>query len=189
VASNPDRIYWDSCAYINYLEGGHVLADPMELIMEDWGKGLVTIVTSSLTIAEVLYVRCSDQLKRTDRTREKDIEALFNPPTGSRLLLVELSRLTAFKARDLVWNSGINPKDAIHVASALEADCEILHTTDGPLRTKSGLVGGSPHLRIELPSWTRQLVVQDKIEPSRFTSLDPNVPLRPAERPGDVPQE
>jgi predicted nucleic acid-binding protein len=189
VASNPDRIYWDSCAYIDYLEGSHRLAEPMELIMEDWGKGLVTIVTSALTIAEVLYVRCSDQPRRADRSREKDIEALFNPPTGPRLLLVELSRLTALKARDLVWNTGIYPKDAIHIASALEAHCEVMHTTDGPLRSKSGLVGGSPALRIEEPSWTRQLVVQDQIEPSHFTTLAPTAPSRLPERSVDSPQD
>jgi predicted nucleic acid-binding protein len=171
VASNPERIYWDSCTYIDHLEGGHPLADEMEMIMEDWRKGLVMLVTSALTIAEVLYVKCADVKRRADRSREKDIEALFNPPPGPRFLLVELNRTTSLKARDLVWNAGIDPKDAVHVASALEARCEVLFTTEGPLRTKTGLVGGTPTLRIEAPSWTKQLAAQAEIPPGKFTTL------------------
>jgi predicted nucleic acid-binding protein len=179
VASNPERIYWDSCTYIDYLEGGHALAGEMEVIMEDWRKGLVLLVTSALTIAEVLYVKCADTKRRADRSREKDIEALFNPPPGPRFLLVELNRITALKARDLVWNAGIDPKDAVHVASALEARCEVLFTTEGPLRTKTGLVGGTPNLRIEMPSWTRQLSAQEDIAPGKFTSLIGDDPSEP----------
>jgi predicted nucleic acid-binding protein len=187
VASNPERIYWDSCTYIDYLEGSHPLAAEMEMIMEDWRSGLVALVTSALTIAEVLYVKCADEKRRADRSREKDIEALFNPPPGPRFLLVELNRKTALKARDLVWNAGIDPKDAIHVASALEARCEVLYTTEGPLRTKTGLVGGSPNLRIEAPAWTKQLVAQEDIQPGSFTSLiGPSEPEPPAEQSPDA---
>lgn len=181
MASNPDRVYWDSCTYLDHLEGSHPLAATMETILDDWRAGVVTIVTSSLTIAEVLYVKCGDPLKlrQADIAKRADIEALFAP--NPNLLVVEVDRSVAEEARLLHWNHGIKPKDAIHVASALRAGCPVMHTTDGPLQAKSGLVGGAP-LRIEAPSWIKQLRVPvGEGEPGSFTSLvDPTEPEPPA---------
>jgi len=102
-----------------------------------------------LTIAEVYFVRIDG---RVDRSRDADIDRLFDPP----LIVVELSRLTARVARDLA-RDGISPRDAIQVASALEAHCPVMHTNDEGLWEKSGKVGGDPTLMIGAPSWTRQL--------------------------------
>jgi predicted nucleic acid-binding protein len=44
----------------------------------------------------------------------------------------------------LVWNHGIRPKDAIHVATALDAGALALETFDDGLLKKSGQVGVSP---------------------------------------------
>ena len=169
MASNPERIYWDSCTYLDYLEGTHALAPDMELMIEDWRRGLVTLVTSALTIAEVLFVKCAEEPRQPDRGRDREVDALFDPPPEQRFVLVELSRVTAIRARDLVRANGIKPKDAVHVASALEAHCEVLYTTEGPtkpLRANSRLVGGSPILRIEEPAWVRQLDYANLIESS-----------------------
>ena len=61
-----------------------------------------------------------------------------------------LTRRLAESARDLVWDHGVAPKDAIHVASALAAKAGVLNTFDGPLIGKSGQIG-SPALNIEEP--------------------------------------
>jgi predicted nucleic acid-binding protein len=183
---NPSIVYWDSCAYLDYLTGEHELKDAMELLIEDWHKGLVTLVTSALTIAEVHFVRVQG---RVDRTRERDIDALFDPPPPRKLLLVELNRLTALNARDIA-RKGVQPRDAVHIASAIEAHCPLMHTTDKPLWARSGLVGGSPALRIEAPSWAKQTEVQAEIAPSSFTSLvDPTGPQLPAAQSPAVPQD
>ena len=159
MGSNPDLIYWDSCAFLHFLAGDHPLSAELQLIYDDWLAGLVTMVTSTLTMAEVLYVKCGEppQLQRADPTRRAEIEALFTPTPTRRLVLIELSAITARKARDLHWDLAIKPKDAVHVASALEAHCEVMHTTDASLQSKSGQVGGSPILRIEAPVWGKQL--------------------------------
>ena len=47
-----------------------------------------------------------------------------------------VTREIAELSRDLVWDSGIHPKDAIHVASAVAADVSIFETYDGPLLRK-----------------------------------------------------
>jgi hypothetical protein len=44
-----------------------------------------------------------------------------------------MNDLVAELARDLVWEKGIKPKDAIHVAAALVVEAPILETFDGPL--------------------------------------------------------
>lgn len=54
-------------------------------------------------------------------------------------------------ARDLVWDSGIEAKDSLHVASALEAGLVRFHTFDVGLLNKSGKIGNPP-LIIEKPS-------------------------------------
>jgi predicted nucleic acid-binding protein len=186
---NPDRVYWDSSTYIDLLTGEHALRDAMEMLIDDWKLGLVTLVTSTLTIAEVYFLRLGTP-KRVDRTRDRDIDALFDPPPPRRLLTVELSRYTAMKARDIARGFSISGRDAIHVASALEAHCPVLQTTDDALWEKSGMVGGTPVLRIEPPKWSRQDVMQENIEPGRVMPLvDPSELRRHVERSDVDPQE
>jgi len=46
----------------------------------------------------------------------------------------------------------VDPKDALHVATAIDARLELLNTFDRPLLSKNGQLG-NPSLRIEIPSW------------------------------------
>jgi len=147
-------IYWDSCTYLDFLKGDHPLHDHMLAVMQDWGDGKVTLATSALTIAEVLWVKCEEDKARNmiPKSKEKDIRGLFEPGPPAELVLVELNRLTAESARDLVWRYGVKPKDAIHVASAQEANCDVFHSNDKDLWKLSEKLG----LRIEPPKWQRQ---------------------------------
>lgn len=181
--TNPDKVYWDSCIYLDYLRGDHPLRDQMQLVIDDWRSGKVAMVASALSIAEILFVRCDPDnvTSMIDRSRESDILALFDPPRGQRFVLVEVSRPIAESARELVWKYNIRPKDAVHVASAVQAQCPLLQTTDKRLLNLDGKVGTAPPLRIELPAWTRQLEVDPQVDPGAFTSLmDPNEPPQPA---------
>jgi hypothetical protein len=54
-------------------------------------------------------------------------------------------------ARGLVWDHGIAPKDAIHVATALDARLVLMNTFDGGLLGHSEKIG-SPRLTIERPA-------------------------------------
>ncbi len=62
-----------------------------------------------------------------------------------------LTRRLAEDARDLAWDHGVDPKDSVHVASALAAKVAVLNTFDNPLIGKSGLIG-TPPLVIEEPA-------------------------------------
>lgn len=61
-----------------------------------------------------------------------------------------LTRSIAESAQDLVLNRDIRPKDAVHVATALELKVPALETFDDGLLKKSGLIG-SPPLVIRKP--------------------------------------
>ena len=128
----------------------------MRAVLRDWEAGIVTLVTSTLTITEVLYVRTAKAAVWLDASLRHRLNDLFSPGGERKLLLVELSRPIAEAARDLCWNYRIRPKDAVHVASALAAKCEVLHTYDTNLKKRSQQVGGSPTLDITAPEWIWQ---------------------------------
>lgn len=50
----------------------------------------------------------------------------------------------------MVWDHGIEPKDALHVATALSAKVDVFNTFDRPLIGKN-LTIGDPKLLIEIP--------------------------------------
>ena len=77
---------------------------------------------------------------------------LFHPVAPRHFALLDVTREIAEDARELVWDAGIEPKDAIHVASALSVDAPVMFTSDRGLVGKD--VGGDPPLRIERPRWT-----------------------------------
>ena len=158
MANNPDRIYWDSCIYIEYLRGGHETANAMRAILRAWENGQVTLVTSALTLAEVLWFKCGGRREWIDEPQRGELSNLFSEIRGndSELIIVELSRRIAEATRELCWSFRIRPKDAVHVASALEANCPVLHTHDAELRKSSEKVGGDPPLKIALPEWSTQ---------------------------------
>ena len=156
MASNPDRVYWDSCVYLDFLRGGHPNQAHLRAVLSDWEAGNVTIVTSTLTIAEVLYVPGIQPAMLLDESRREDLIDLFRPTGDRKLTLVELTRPIGEAARDLCWNRRIRPKDAVHVASAIAARCSVLHTHDEDLQKRSLQVGGDPILEITPPAWTWQ---------------------------------
>lgn len=81
------------------------------------------------------------------------LRAFFDEGPDVRLRIVPLDADLAVAARELFWDFGIAPKDAVHVATALAAGCDVLMTTDDALLKFSGLVGGSPLLQVTPPAW------------------------------------
>lgn len=106
--------------------------------------GEVLILTSALTLAEVLWMRGAPPV-----TEDKaDLVRKFF--RRSHIRLRNVTRVIAENAQDLVWVHGIKPKDAIHVATAIDAGAIALETFDGDLLKKSGTVG-TPALLIRKP--------------------------------------
>ena len=52
-----------------------------------------------------------------------------------------IDRLVARRSPDLCWNLGLHPRDALHVAAALEERCNIFETMDSKITRQNGLEG------------------------------------------------
>ena len=129
------RRYWDSCAFLAWLQNESGRADACADTLEEAKKGEFVILTSALTLTETLWLRGGPKLGE-DKARL--LNGFFR---RSFLRVVNVDRGVAEEAQRLVWNDDIKPKDAIHVATALRYRCPILETFDAPLVGKSG-VGG-----------------------------------------------
>jgi len=140
-----DRVYWDSDCFLGWLLEEADKCDSCEEVLVEAESGKLQIVTSALTIAEVLALRWKP---RIPADRRDTVEKFFK---HEYILVRTITRRTAEAARDLVWDGGIAPKDALHVAAAIEAKVPMLHSFDEDLRKKSGSVGGSPVLQIHRP--------------------------------------
>ncbi|MGE3955835.1 MAG: type II toxin-antitoxin system VapC family toxin [Vicinamibacterales bacterium] len=122
-------------------------------VLEAAESGNIVIVTSALTITEVLWIKGYEKISAT---HAKKIEAFFK---HSWIVVRELDRFIAEDARELVWNKNVKPKDAIHLATALRQDVQLdqFDTFDNGLIRLSGTLGepgltiGPPGLPPKLP--------------------------------------
>lgn len=139
-----EKIYWDSDAFLGYFKEEPDKQDLCEGVLEAADEGKILIVTSALTLAEVLYVQKQPKLPITMR---QQIDDFFKHPYIS---VQNVTRNISDKARDIVWDNNVRPKDAIHVATALYCKLPLMNTFDGGLLKKTGTIGNPP-LRIEKP--------------------------------------
>ena len=141
----PRELYWDSNCFLAWLQEEPAGFESCEQVLESAERGECRIVTSTLTIAEVLNRRGSKPIDRADRNRVVDF---FR---RSYIATSPLTRVIAENSREIVWDYGIHPRDAVHVATALYLKVDILHTFDKKLIAKSGKINGHSIL-IEEPS-------------------------------------
>lgn len=130
-----EKIYWDSDAFLAYFQEEVDKIDEARGTLERAERGEVVIFTSTLTIAEVLWLRGGPKIPHDKATI---VRKFFR---RSHFRLRNVTRSIAESAQNLVWFSSIRPKDAIHVATALDAGAPVLETFDDNLIGKSGKVG------------------------------------------------
>lgn len=145
MTERKSRFYWDSDCFLGWLQEEQDKVDDCRGVLDEAATGQATIITSALTIAEVLAMRGRMPIPVAQRTK---VEAFFRRES---IAVVNVTRRLAEAARGMVWDHGIAPKDALHVATALEAKVDSLHTFDAGLIRKNGLVG-VPSLIICKPS-------------------------------------
>lgn len=107
-------------------------------VMEAIEKKEVKIVTSALTIAEVLYIKGHPKI-----TREKS-QKIIRFFESASIILVNVDRKIAEMAREYIWDFSVHHKDAIHLASAIHAKIEIFDTFDEKSLKLSGKLGNPP---------------------------------------------
>src|SRR5713101_5737809 len=117
-----ELIYWDSDAYLAWLQAEQGKADLCAGTLKRADLGEVIIFTSALTIAEVLWMRGAPTIPHE---KAEIVRKFFR---RSYFRVRNVTRTVAESAQDLVWMQGIKPKDAIHVATALDARALALET-------------------------------------------------------------
>jgi predicted nucleic acid-binding protein len=95
-------------------------------------KGKILIITSALTLSEVLALRGKKRLPPNEKMKKKVIDFFKN----EYIAVQNVTREVAEVSRDLVWDHSVKPKDAIHVASAISAGVTVFETYDKPLIRK-----------------------------------------------------
>jgi predicted nucleic acid-binding protein len=142
--------YLDASVYIGWIKGetnvkGVNRAEIAAHILRQAERGVFKIVISAWTLAEVHKPRGFDPLsKQQSRTLLRFFEREF-------FEFVAVDRLVGEHAHMLCQEHGIRPGDAVHLACAIRASCDVLLAWDGPLRNIT-----SPPLPIEEPQMLGQ---------------------------------
>lgn len=131
-------IYWDSDAFLAWLQNEPGKAEFCEGTIKRAEAGEVLIVTSALTITEVLWMRGAPKVSRD---KAQILRRFFR---RSFIRVRNVTRAVAENAQEIVWDYNIRPKDALHVATALDAKAIALETFDEGLINKTGTVGEPP---------------------------------------------
>ncbi|MCF6412918.1 PIN domain-containing protein [Collinsella tanakaei] len=123
-------IYWDSNCFLAYLKGEEHGRDAIMGVLQAVERGEAKLVTSAFTMVEVVKVKAKNANGPyyIDGSRQEDLEKCFSPENG--VILVNVDRLTATMAREAVWNYHADPKDAIHIGSALQFMETVLEDDD-----------------------------------------------------------
>jgi predicted nucleic acid-binding protein len=165
-----EQAYWDSNAFLGHLLDEAEKVEACRAVLKAAENGQLTIVTSAMTLAEVLYLKGGKKLDPADRIK---IDNFFR---AEYISVRNVTRGTADLARDAVWDLDIRPVDALHVATACMYRVPVLHTYDDKLLARSGLTLGGHTLTISKPHIAHQVDwVDDKQPASKNTT----------ERPGD----
>lgn len=103
-------------------------------------EGRVQIYTSTATFVECVWIKgVPDKLSKE---HENVIQRYF---MHKFIVPINCDRLIAESARNLIWEfPHLRPKDAIHVASALSQQIDVLHSYDKDLVKLDGRVGNPP---------------------------------------------
>ena len=156
MADGYVKPYVESSVFISWIRGekGVVTRDGIvdcasiaETVLKDAESGEYQVVTSHLTIAEVFKKKGATKLTDTENGA---ILKYFEQPF---IVFVEVDRGIAEEANRLCRrfiDQKLSPNDAIHLASALRAGCDVLLTWDNLLLDVS-----HQGVRIECPRITK----------------------------------
>jgi len=148
MPNRPTLLYWDSCVFISAVQQTAERYPILKAILDLATTEKVVIVTSALTIAEVVKLDVDNAAPDQLATDAAVIRNFFE---NDFIAIRNVDRLIAERAGDIVHQYGIKPPDAIHVATALSSRCSCLQTYDKPLLRFDGQIGWPP-LSIKLPS-------------------------------------
>jgi predicted nucleic acid-binding protein len=122
------RVYVDSNVFIYFLESAPGMQEAARRIFAIAEKTNAPLITSELTLAECLY----GAYKLRDEALAHRYRSLFQQRPALVLAGIDMTVLDA--AAKIGPQSGLKLMDAIHVATAVEADCDVFATNDARIR-------------------------------------------------------
>lgn len=127
------RVYFDANVFVYLMEGFGGLEEKLLEIRDCIGKAEAEIVTSELTLCEVLVVPFKENnvdLVAEYRQFIEESGAFEVQPTTRETYV----RASLYRAQ-----LGLKTPDAIHMATAIETDCEMFVTNDKTLKAPHGV--------------------------------------------------
>lgn len=119
------KVYWDSDCFLGLLKEETDKISACQGTINKAEKGELLIITSAITFIEVIKMPGEKPLKRD---AEKKIEQFFK---NSFINIINVDREIGIIARDLLWkHKYLQPKDSIHIASAIFHKIPKLNTFD-----------------------------------------------------------
>jgi predicted nucleic acid-binding protein len=117
-----ELIYWDSDAFLSLFQEESGKVEYCQGTYERAKNGELVIVTSTLTLAEVLWMRGAPKITKD---KAQILRRFFR---HSYIRLHGVTRSVAELAQELVWDHSVRPKDAIHIATAFDRKIPVLET-------------------------------------------------------------
>jgi predicted nucleic acid-binding protein len=124
------RAYLDANVFIYALNDFPPFARFLNGLFEASDAGRLFSVTSELTLAEVLVL----PLRRGDARQEQRCRDILTPDEGLDVVQVS-TRILEQSARMRASNPALRLPDAIHVATAIQSNCDWVLTNDRHFQT------------------------------------------------------
>ena len=131
--ATPGIVALDTAVFIYYIERRPEYAEAVRPIFQAYSRGEIEIVTSSITLLEVLV----KPYRAADPKLALDYEDILTRSDGLRMIDVDRGQLM-FAAR-LQAHHGLKKPDALQIAAALTTGCSAFITNDKRLPDIPGL--------------------------------------------------
>ena len=121
MPDTPTILYWDSCAFLSYVNEYPDRISTLESLLESSANGTIELYTSTISHVEVAFGATEQQRRRLDPKVEQQISSLWSDPDV--VVSAEYHAGIGQIARDLMRHAvtggwSLKPLDAIHLATA-----------------------------------------------------------------------
>ncbi|MBE8989145.1 type II toxin-antitoxin system VapC family toxin [Nostoc sp. LEGE 12450] len=127
------KVYLDTNIWIYALEGHPAFAQDLTQLFQSIDRGNLSVVTSELSLAEVLV----KPFQNHDLAQQTTYQQLIS--NSQNLTVIPVSRQILIEAAQLRASINIKLPDAIHAATALLTQCSTFLTNDQRFRSVSKL--------------------------------------------------
>lgn len=157
MTKRKPRIYWDSVCFLGFFNNEREKIERCKYVVDKAQNREIEIICSAITLTEVVKMKGQPSLKKD---QEEQIKSFFY---NDFIVIVNVTESIAHSARQLIWEKNLDPKDSIHLASAIYHNIEELNTFDEKLIELSGklrLRNENKNLLIRKPELSKQLEIE-----------------------------